>query len=100
MSSDTLSLIVWCRQDAQGDAIQLRIIRVDTGETIRIRENTLLLRITTDASAAIERCAIRHIASGREAYAQGGVHLRAFINDCILQQREPPSDIAPDTSAT
>jgi hypothetical protein len=100
MSSDTLSLIVWCRPDAQSDAIQLRTIRVDTGETVRIRENTLLLRISTDASTAIERCAIRHIASGREAYVQGGAHLRAFINDCILQQQEPPLDNAPDTSAT
>ena len=108
MSSDipltplTLSLIVWCHQDAQSDVIQMRIIRVDTGEPIHLRENMFLLRITTTTSgesAMIERCAIRHIASGREAYMQSGPNLRTFINECVLRSQEPPLD-TPDTPAT
>lgn len=97
----TFSLLVWCHQDAQNDAIQMRIVRVDTGEPVHVRENTFLLRITTvpsGESALIERCAIRHIASGREAYVQSGANLRTFINECVLQPQEPPLD-APDTLA-
>lgn len=97
----TFSLLVWCQQDAQSDAIQMRIIRVDTGEPVHLRENTFLLRITTlpsAESALIERCAIRHIASGREAYMQSGPNLRTFINECVLPLQEPPLDAA-DTPA-
>ncbi len=98
MSVETLSLIVWCRQDAQTDVIHARVTYVDTGEAVHVDENTFLLRITTDETTAVERCSIHHIASGRIAHVQGGPHLRAFINDCVLRhnKREPGAPEKPE----
>ena len=42
---------------------------------------------------------IRHIASGREAYVQGGPDLRAFFKACLLQGSKPETKLAdPDTT--
>jgi len=102
MMSDevSLSFLVWHWHDLQTDIAHLRIIRTDTAAEVRLRDGAFLLRIAKDEQGQVERCFIRHIVSGSEAYVQGGAHLRTFVNDCILQQREPSSDNAPDTSAT
>lgn len=62
---------------------------MDTGDTMHVDENTFLLRITTDQTSGVERCSIRHVASGRVAHVQGGPNLRTFINDCVLRHNEP-----------
>jgi hypothetical protein len=96
MSAETRSFIVWCRQDNQRDVIQVRIIRVDTGSAVHLQENTFLLRISIDETNALERCSIRHIATGDEAFLQAGANLRTFITDHIVQNVEPSAD-TPDT---
>ena len=50
-----------------------------------------LLRISVEEAASVERCYIRHIASGREAYVQGGPSLRAFVKTCLLNGGSPES---------
>jgi len=96
MSGEPLSLILWCRQDAQTDVIHARVTSVDTGETMHVDENTFLLRITTDQTVGVERCSIRHVASGRVAHVQGGPNLRTFINDCVLRHNEPEQSGTPE----
>jgi hypothetical protein len=88
MSNETLSLIIWCRYDRQADTMQLRIVRTDTVEEVRLSDSTFLLRISTDENAPVQRCLLRHIASGREAYVQGGPGLRTFVKDCLLRSGE------------
>ncbi len=88
MSNETLSLIIWCRYDRQADTMQLRIVRTDTAEEVRLSDSTFLLRISTDENAPVQRCLLRHIASGREAYVQGGPGLRAFVKTCLLRSGE------------
>ena len=85
MSSETFSLLLWCWYDRLTSTTQLRIVRTDTAEEVYLSDSTFLLRISTDEQTQIQRCLIRHIASGREAYVQGGPNLRAFIKDCLLQ---------------
>lgn len=96
MSSKNLSLIVWCWYDLPTDAIQVQMTRVDTGENVRVKGGSFLLRISTDEVTSVMRCSIRHIASGREAHVQGGPNLRAFVKDCLLKSDEAQST-APDT---
>ncbi|HLJ33078.1 MAG TPA: hypothetical protein VKU38_05475 [Ktedonobacteraceae bacterium] len=69
----------------------MRVKRVDTAEDVPVNDGSFLLRVTTDAETGIERCYMRHIASGREAYVQGGPNLRTFITACVLQSKPPNS---------
>ena len=89
MSRVTLSLIIRCSHDAQADATQVRIERVDSGATIHIQQGSFLVRCSLNGRRSAQRCLIRHIASGREAYIQVGPGLRDFINKCLMETNEP-----------
>lgn len=98
-SRETLSIIVWCWHDPQADALSLRAVYTDTQEEVPLRTGTFLLRISLDEEAPVQRCSIRHIASGREAYMQGGPNLRAFVKACLLDgdlSEKPEQAVAPD----
>ena len=88
MGNEEYSIIIWCWHDPQTDLTQLRLVRVDTGEEVSLKEGTFLVRISTDAKTPVVRCFIRHIASGREAYIQSGAKLHAFVKDCLLKSDE------------
>jgi hypothetical protein len=88
MSRAALSFIISCEYDLQSDTTQVRIVRVDTGENVRLRDRSFLLRCSMNGQTRAQRCLIRHIASGREAYVQGGPNLRAFVKDCLLRNDE------------
>jgi hypothetical protein len=96
MSSKNLSIIVWCWYDLPTDEIQVRIVRVDTGEIVRVKDGNFLIRFSIDEKTSIVRCSIRHIASGQEAYMQGGPNLRTFVQTCLLSGGES-GYAAPDT---
>lgn len=83
--NEVLSLLVWCRHDRQTDALQLQIVNVDTGKEVYLNEGSFLLRVFSLENGSVQRCFIRHIASGREAYLQGGSHVRDFVKACLLQ---------------
>ncbi len=93
MDNEEFSIIIWCQYDLQINTAQLRLMRVDTGEDVPLRDGSFLLRISIDAKTLVLRCFIRHIASGREAYVQGGPKLRGFIETCLLHggTQEPGS---------
>jgi len=84
MGNEELSVIVWCWPDLQTNSTRLRVVDVATGEEVHLNSGSFLLRISIDAKELVTRCYIRHMASGREAYVQGGQKLRAFIKDCLL----------------
>ncbi len=88
MSRAAFSLIISCEYDLQSDTTQVRIVRVDTGENVRLRDGSFLLRCSTYGQTRAQRCLIRHIASGREAYVQVGPGLRDFIKTCLLDTSE------------
>lgn len=88
MSRPMLSLIVSCEYDLQSDTTQVHIVRVDTGENVRLRDGSFLLRYSMNGRTSAQRWLIRHIASGREAYVQVGLGLRDFIKDCLLDTSE------------
>ncbi len=97
MSHETFSILVWCWHDPQTYTTQLRIMHTGTAEEVRLKKGSFLLRISRDEESSVERCLIRHLASGREAYVQGGPNLRAFVKTCLLNGNESKSS-APDTS--
>ena len=88
MSRPALSLIISCEYDLQSDTTQVRIVRVDTGKNVRLHDGAFLLRYSLNGRAPAQRCLIRHIASGQEAYVQVGSGLRDFIKDCLLNAGE------------
>lgn len=96
MSSETFSLIIQCWHD-HGRGLRVRVVRVDTGEDVPIDDGTFLLRLTTDTKTKVERCAIRHISSGQEAYVQGGPKLRALISARVLQSQAPDASTTTET---
>ncbi len=97
MDNEEFSIIIWCWHDLQTDTTQVRLVRVDTGEDVPLKDGSFLLRISIDARTSVIRCFIRHIASGSEAYVQGGPKLRTFIKTCLL--REGTQDLgAPEVS--
>ena len=100
MSNKTFSVIVRCRYDIRADATQLQVVRTDTAEEVRLGDASFLLRFSVDEATPVERCFIRHLASGREAFVQGGPSLHAFIKDCLLNSGEPELDDAGKTNET
>lgn len=96
MNSETFSLIIQCWHD-QVRGLRVRVVRVDTGEDVPINDSTFLLRLTTDTKTKVERCTIRHIASGQEAFIQGGPKLRALITNRVLQTQSPDAGITHET---
>jgi len=96
MGNEEFSIIIWCWHDSQTDITQLRLVSVDTGKEIPLKEGVFLVRIATDAKTSVVRCFIRHIASGSEAYVQGGPKLRTFIKACLLNGA-PPGPGAPES---
>ncbi len=97
MDNEEISIIIWCWHDLRTDATQLRLVRVDTSEDVPLSDGSFLLRISLKKDSSVLRCYIRHIASGREAYVQGGPNLRAFVKTCLLNGNESKPS-APDTS--
>jgi hypothetical protein len=88
VKNETVSIIVWCQRDSRRpDTICLQLVRVDTGEDVRLGEGVFLLRVPMDEDAPA-RCLIRHLTTGQEAYVQGGINLRAFVKAYLLEQSE------------
>ena len=92
-SLDGLSVRVQCWHDSETGATRLRVERIDRQEEIELSDGAFLLRVAFHRKRLIERCFIRHLASGREAYVQGGPGLSAFIRDSLLGG-EPAKRIA------
>ena len=89
MDSNVFSIIVKCWYDTQTGETHLQVVRTDTAQEVLLGNSTFLLRIRVEGLATVERCYIRHIASGREAYIQGGPGLRDFIKTCLLNGGSP-----------
>jgi hypothetical protein len=92
MSSNFFSIIVKCWYETQTGATHLQVVRTDTAEEVHLANSTFLLRIPVEGEATVERCYIRHIASGRGAYIQGGSGLRDFIKTCLLNGGLPQTE--------
>ncbi len=84
MGSGTFSFIISFWHDELVSATHLKVVQVDTGEEVQLSDGSFLLRISHADNASAERCLIRHLASGQEAYVQGGAKLRTFIKTCLL----------------
>jgi hypothetical protein len=84
MSKSLFSIIVKCWHDPQTDNTRLQVVRTDTAEEVRLDNSSFLVRISADETTMVERCLIRHIASGREVYVQSSPGLQTFIKSCIL----------------
>ena len=93
MDNEEISIIIWCQYDLQTDTTQLRLVRADTSEDVLLKDGSFLLRISIDAKTSVLRCFIRHIASGSEAYVQGGPKLRTFIKTCLLNGGSPVPNV-------
>ena len=66
----------------------MQVLRTDTAQEVRLDNSSFLLRFSVEEGAPVERCFIRHIASGREVYMQSGPGLQAFIKSCLLAEQE------------
>jgi hypothetical protein len=86
LQSQTYSVIVQCTHTGQTDTMQLRVKRADSGEQVHLNDATFLLRISIDNNAALIRCLIRHLTSGRESYIQSSTQLQAFVISCLLSK--------------
>jgi hypothetical protein len=84
MAKSVFSIIVKYWHDPRTDATRLQVVRTDTAEEVRLDSSSFLVRISVDEAALVERCLIRHIASGREVYVQSGPGLQTFVKTCLL----------------
>jgi len=96
MATEIISLIVRCQLNQLNQTLDLQVERVDTGEQIHLHEGVFLLRVFSDDTATHTRCLIRHLASGREAFVQGGPHLNDFIQKVLLVDHDPPTPSKPE----
>jgi hypothetical protein len=91
MDVEEISVIIWCWRDQQTDTTRLRLVSVETGEAVHLKDGNFVLRISIDRSASLLRCLIRHIASGSEANVQSGLNLRTFVTQHLLDGDTPES---------
>jgi hypothetical protein len=97
MSNQEISVIVSFWYHELTNATQLKVVQVNTSEEIHLSDGSFLLRISRDEHTLVERCLIRHLSTGREAYVQGGPNLRSFVKSCLLNSGgpEPPATNTP-----
>jgi hypothetical protein len=88
MSKSVLSIMMKCWYDPQTNSTRLRLVRTDSAEEVYLDSGSFLLRITVDEVTQVERCFIRHVATGREVYVQSGPGMQAFIQSCMLAKTE------------
>lgn len=100
MDTETFSVVLQGWRDLQTDIFQLRVTRVDTGEELHLDDGSFLLRVSFDTEAALLRCLVRHIASGRETYIQSGPGLREFVNACLLASAQASSPSLPSAEVS
>jgi len=86
MASMTKSFFVQYKHDSKTGYTHLEVVQVESAKKVQLRNGSFLLRISVDEETFVVRCHIRHIASGREAYVQGGQSLYAFITFCLLNE--------------
>jgi hypothetical protein len=77
-SAEGVSLIVRCRCELQRAAPDDRL-----QGTVDLESSLVLIRLSADTGEAVERCMVRHIASGREVYVQSGAGLSRFIRESL-----------------
>lgn len=100
MEDKQLSLLVWCKHDSSADpsgTANIRVVRVDTGEEVPLKDGSYLVRVSMESATPITRCFIRHIGSGREVYFQSGQELPNFARTCLVQDNIARSDL-PETT--
>ncbi len=88
MANRIISLLVKCWYDRPTDTAQLQLIRTDSSEAVRLGNGHFHLQVSVDEQTHVMRCLFRHVATGREAYVQGGPNLHAFIKTCLLNPDE------------
>jgi hypothetical protein len=96
MGSTLFGFVVWCWHDAQTDALQVRVVHVDTGKDVLFRDSSFLVRVFVDESTSVPRSFLRHISSGREVYIQSGPNLLAFIKGCLATDDETEANETAD----
>jgi len=82
-----LSFLLQCSPELDTGVTRVRILDIQDDEAMQevsLRSATFLVRIAIGHGRVLERCFIRHIASAREAYVQGGPGLSRFVQDCLL----------------
>ena len=92
MNGNLFSIVVKCWHDPMTGTTHVQVVRTDTAQEVLLGNNTFLLRIPVEEKGRVQRCWMRHIASGREAYVQGGPGLRDFIKTCLLNGGSPESE--------
>lgn len=85
-----LAFLLQCLPEPDAGHSRVRILLIQEAEAaqeVRLGPATFLVRIAIGQGRVMERCFIRHIASARETYVQGGPGLSRFVQDCLLDGR-------------
>src|SRR6187401_1328759 len=85
VSAEGMSLIVRCRCEPPRTAPEDRM-----PGTVELESSLFLVRLSVDTGTSVERCMIRHIATGREVYVQSGAGLSRFLSECF--QSDGPAE--------
>lgn len=92
MNSDIFSIIVKCWRDTPTGKTHIQVIRTDSAQEVFLENSTFLVRVQRWEAGRLDQYYIRHIASGRDAYVQGGPSLRDFIKTCLLNGGLPETE--------
>jgi hypothetical protein len=87
MENEELTIIVRFWRDKQKNGVRLQVVNVDTAEEMLVSNSSFLLRFWVQ-DATVERCLIRHLSSGHQAYVQSGAGLQALIKACLLSDKQ------------
>ena len=72
--------------------------------SVDLESSLFLIRLSADTGKAMERCLIRHIASGREVYVQSGAGLSRFIRESLQPdgpaERHGDGQVGPTAAGT
>ncbi len=76
--------MIRCWREAHRCLISVQVVSSASAQEVSLKDASFLLRIWGEGEQQVERCQIRHLESGREAYIQSGTSLLAFLHDCLL----------------
>jgi hypothetical protein len=75
----TASYLLRAWREPRTGTTRLRIVHIDDEAELVLVDGLFLIRVLSEAGTAVHRYCIRHVASGREAYVQGGKDFDAFL---------------------
>jgi hypothetical protein len=91
----TYAFWIHCSRDQHTGPLRVRVSSLSNPD-VHVRAGSFLVRVWIDRHNRLDRCQVRHVASGEETRVQGGPGLSAFVRRHLLEDDGSAGQRSPD----